>query len=310
MENTTSVLSLIIPLIITLLIGVIIRHRKIVSYQSINDIKTIIMNFLIPATVFNAFYKVDFTLDMLIICLTMSVISLLSFSIGNLLMRLFKSKSQILPYMCASIEGGTLGFTLFIMLFGAENLHYLAVMDLGIAFVFFGFLATKILFKNHDEINTKDVLKSFITPINIGILFGILISVSGISELIQNSSFGIVLDATLVHLSAPISALILIAVGYGIDFSKINVFETFKAVFSRMIVFGFFGFLMYHFVAMLVPDEPLYRYAVIVVFMLPPSYAYSVYIHEKNETSYLSSVLTVYTIFTLIAFSIFAWIVM
>ena len=58
----------------------------------------------------------------------------------------------------------------------------------------------------------------------------------------------------------------------------------------------------------LFPEDPLYRYASVLFALLPPTYAYSVYAKGESEQSYVGAVLGLYTILTIIGFTVFAWI--
>ena len=70
-----------------------------------------------------------------------------------------------------------------------------------------------------------------------------------------------------------------------------------------MAVFGAAVFLI---VRGLFPDDILYRYAVVMAFVLPPSYMYSMFTKGKDEEAYVGAVLALYTVITIIGFIILA----
>ena len=53
-------------------------------------------------------------------------------------------EEELFPYLCTTIEGGQMGFALFILLFGQDNLYHLALLDLGNALILFPVIVTRM----------------------------------------------------------------------------------------------------------------------------------------------------------------------
>ena len=116
-----------------------------------------------------------------------------------------------------------------------------------------------------------------------------------------------VLDETLSFLSAPVSALILLTVGYGLDFSRVKWGETFKTIGARVVIFAVFGAVLYRVFTAAFPAQPIVAYATIMAFILPPTFMYAVPIKDAEESAYVGSVLAIYTLITLIGFVGLTW---
>ena len=82
--------------------------------------------------------------------------------------------------------------------------------------------------------------------------------------------------------------------------------ETIRTVIARLIIYGTFGVLVVRIVRVLFPGDVMYLYGAVMAFIMPPSFAYTVYFREGEESAYAGAVLAVYTIFTIIGFCLVA----
>lgn len=306
MADTVSVLSVILPVVVMIALGMLARRKQLISQKGINDIKSILMNICIPALMFRTFYAASLTSKSALIVILMFGVTLATFGIGSLFRKLFHIRHEMGTYLCTSIEGGMLGYALFTLLFGQENLYHFALLDLGNALVLFPILMTRLRLRTESSVSGKDVARSVATPVNFAIAAGILVSVTGLGGTIQATGAGAVLDAILNFAGEPTSALILIVVGYGLVFDKVPWADTIKTVIARVIIYAAFGVLVFRIVKSLFPDDAMYLYGTIMAFIMPPSFAYTVYFREGEESAYAGAVLAVCTVFAIIGFCLVA----
>lgn len=307
MDKVYAVLQIVLPVILSLLIGVGLRKKRVISDASVGDIKTLLSTVCIPAVIFSTFYAADFTRSAALLVFSMTAFTIIAWLLGFGAQKLLHIDQPMAPYLCTSIEGGMLGFALFILLFGQENLYYMALLDLGNAIVLFPFFLTKIRLRVNGAADSGSAFKALVTPINLAILFGLLVNLTGLGARIAGTGVGSVLDATLSFLSAPVSALILLTVGYGLDFSRVKWGETFKTIGARLVIFVMFGAVFYKIFTAAFPAQPIVAYATIMAFILPPTFMYSVPIKDGEESAYVGSVLAIYTLLTLIGFVGLTW---
>ncbi|MDO4614761.1 MAG: hypothetical protein Q4B15_03940 [Lachnospiraceae bacterium] len=307
MNHTIEVISIVLPVLLTLAAGIVLRKLRILTNEGIRSIKNLLMNFCIPAIMFQTFYAASFTWHVLLLVFIMAVVTAAAFFAGKLLQRAAGVSQPLFPYLITTFEGGMLGYALFILLFGQDNLYHIALLDLGNALILFPFLTTFLKLRNEGTSPAaRDVAKGMITPINIVMFSGILVSITGLGALISNSGFGTVLNATLDFAHTPTSTLILLVVGYGINFSGIRWGETLRTILSRVIIIGILGVIVFFLTGTLFPADPFYRYGAFLFFCLPPSFVYSVYAKGESEETYLGSCLTLYTFITIIGFVLLA----
>ncbi len=355
MEKFADVLQVVLPVIVMIALGILARKKHILSQAGIEDVKSLIVNICLPAVIFNTFYATEFTGTAILLCVIMAVFTLGAWFIGSSAQRLLHVKQPLMPYLCTTIEGGMVGYALFILLFGQDNLYHLALFDLGNTIIVFPVLLTCLRMRTQGTVRVRETVRTLITPINIAIVSGLLVNACGLGSIISTSPVGAVMESVLSFVSGPTGALILLVVGFGMDFSDIRwsetlrtiaarvvIFgicgsvlsfvsgptgalillvvgfgmdfsdirwsETLRTIAARVVIFGICGVLVYRLVCTLLPADPLYGFAVIMTFILPPSFVFSAYTQGRQEESYVGSVLAVYTLLTLIGYSLLAWI--
>lgn len=307
MDKLYSVLQVVLPVVLTLLLGVLMRKKRMISEESVGDIKTLLSSLCIPAVIFSTFYAAEFDRAAALLVFSMTAFTIIAWLLGFGAQKLLHIDQPMAPYLCTSIEGGMLGFALFILLFGQENLYYMALLDLGNALVLFPYFLTRIRLRTEGTGASGNALKALATPINAAILLGLLVNLTGLGAQIAGTGIGSVLDATLSFLSAPVSALILLTVGYGLDFSRVRWGETFKTIAARLVIFAVFGAVLFKVFTAAFPGQPIVAFATIMAFILPPTFMYSVPIKDAEESAYVGSVLAIYTLFTLVGFIGLTW---
>ncbi len=307
MEKIVPTLAVVMPVLIALLAGMLLRKKQVITDQGASDIKSLIVNVCIPSLTFKSFYSADLSGGVPILIITMLVTMVLAYLVGSFLKKVLRVDQPMMPYLCTTIEGGMLGYALYILLFGQENLYHMALIDLGTALFLFLYLVTKLRLRTESSVSGKEILKSLITPINVAIVGGLGCNLLGIGRLISSSAAGDILEEVLSFLGAPTGMLILITVGYGLNFSDIRWSETLKTILSRLVIFGIAGPAVFLLISRIFAGDPMYAYGIMMAFTLPPSFVFSAYARGEQEESYVGSVLAIYLLLSLVAFSVIAW---
>ncbi len=307
MEKFIGIADMVLPVVVMIVIGILARKTGLISEKGISDIKTFIVRFTLPATLFQAFYTVKFTWREGVMLITIAAVSLIAFFLGFLICRLFKMSERIAPYLCTTIEGGSIGYALAILMSGQKNLYHFALLDVGNALIQWGVVMTVLQIRSEKGKSGKEIARSLVTPVNIAIVSGLLFSVTGIGPAISRMSAGFVVDDVLSFASAPTGPVIMMTIGYGLSLSGVRWKETLKGAAARAICFGVLGAVVFMLTPLIFPGDPLYKSAVLLFFIMPPTYAFSVFTRNEKEDAYVSSFLAIYTIFTIIAFIPVAW---
>ena len=293
-----EILGTVVPVILMLAIGVIAKHTKLLSREGINALKSVVVNITLPAVMLNAFATMNYSVKNILITLMMFLIC-----VGALLLgRLFVRESRFIPFLTTGFEAGMLGYSLFMLLYGQENISTFASIDLGQ--VLFVFTMYKVLLgaQGKQKFTPKQLAgEMFRSPTVIAILCGLILGVSGLYQALVPSGAAGLIDACTDFVSAPTSAIILITIGYDLSFAGLPWAKLGKAIFARvaiMAVMRVIAGLLVRAIGMGSSLDP----ALNIMFILPPPYVLPVFADDEKERSFVSSTLSVYTFLSILVF--------
>ena len=129
MTQTLSVLEMVLPVVIMILIGYFCRVSGILSKDGLGGIKSVISNITLPVVLFKAFYATSYSLDSLLMFSIIFISCSLALGCGFLLNR-FVSDSKLMPYLLSGFEVGMLGYALYGLLAGSDQLSYLSLIHI------------------------------------------------------------------------------------------------------------------------------------------------------------------------------------
>lgn len=307
MERFLGISEVALPVIVMIAIGAWARKTKFLSESGIEDIKSLIVKVCLPAVLFVAFYNMRFTWRESLMLGVFALMNLAAFTFGILVCALLKIKTPVAPFMCATIEGGSIGYALFMLLFGQSDLYHFALFDAGGAVTQWAVIISILQLRTKGKLRASELAKSLATPVNIAILAGILCSVTGFGQYLSSTRAGSIFEDVLNFVGAPVGPIIIMTVGYGLTFSNIEWSDTLKTVLARMLVFALFmGGIVYYIVGRMYPSDPLYRFGAVLYFIMPPTYAYGVFVNGKDESAFLSAYLALYTLITIFGYIVLA----
>lgn len=308
MDKLIGILKIVMPVLVMISIGFLCKKRNIIKKEGITGLKTFAVKIIIPFIIIKGFYNASFNFDILIIAIVMFLCCSVAFILGFLIKRLTRTKLRTLPFLMTGFEAGMFGYALYTLLFGADNVSYMVLICLGTTLFIFTIYISMLL-PSSNTITFKDSLKNIAkSRMFIAIVIGLTIGITGLGALIDNSAAGEIVKNILDIITSPIAAIILLVVGYELDFGKINIKLTLITVFSRLIIMGLLCFAVITLLDAVISINEYLRWAFILLFMLPPPFI-SVYVDDENENALLCPTLFIYTIITLIVFTVIAYII-
>lgn len=306
MDKLSGILNVVLPVIAMMAIGMTARKRNLITEEGISQIKSFVVNFTLPATLFGAFWAMKFTWREGIMVLVMAAVTAIAFAAGFVVPRLLGVKRDITPYLCTTIEGGSIGYAMMILLTGQEKLYHFALLDVGNALIQWPVVMTLLQLRQNRGKSGKEIARSLIRPLNVAIVAGILCSVTGIGPAIAATRAGEAISSVLNFVGTPTGAVKIMTIGYGLTFSHINWNENLRSVLSRASIYAVLGVVVYLLTPMIFPGDALYRQAVLLFFIMPPAFNLTMFTIGRKEEEYLSGVLAVYTVLTVIGFAVIA----
>ena len=258
------------------------------------------VNLTLPAVVFAAFATAEYSLQTIAIPVLVFLLCCAGLGLGKVLARLLRLPGRVTPYLAAGFEAGMLGYALFALLFPQASSARFAILDLGQTL--FVFTLYKALLSGGKE--TKSLWKDIVnTPILWGTFAGLLVGATGLfAWMVQNGSAAVVTSLT-DFLSAPTGMMILLAVGYDLDFGQIRWRETARFVVLRLAAMAIL------FAVLLLVNRTLlhgiiFEGAALLLFILPPPYVLPIFADEPSQRAQISSALSALTVVTLLLFAV------
>lgn len=309
MTNVIQVLNTILPVILILGIGIICRRSGIISREGIGALKSVVVNITLPAVMLGAFATMDYSWKNVIITLMMFAICFVAWFLGKIMRITLKMESRFVAFLCTGFEAGMLGYALFTLLYGSENLWSFATVDLGQ--VLFVFTLYKVLLgaDGENKVTAKSLLKEMYTsPVVIAIAVGVVLGATGLYKALEPSGISSLITACTNFVSAPTSAIILLTIGYDLVLNKIPWRKVASVSIVRIVIMIVMRICAGVVVRAIGLGDSLDT-ALNVMLILPPPYVLPVFADDENEREYVSASLSVFTLISIVGFMLLAIVV-
>ena len=298
----------VLPVLLLFVIGFFLQKISFFSAGSITEMKKLVSNLALPALLFQAFSSIEVEPKHLFLVVLVFLTCAVMVVLGKVFAKPFKVNSPYFALMMGGFEMGMLGYALFLGLYGQEHLGKIALVDLGqVVFVFFVLMA--LLIKERGDItHPRVLLKQFISsPVIIAIIIGLAVSFlkPHVNSTPLLATFGELIDM-LSRLTVP---LIAITIGYGIHFQKAGLKESLKTILVRKVIsIGLLLLLNELIVDRVLGMHPMYRYAMMVMFLTPPPFVISIFMKQddKRNMDYVANTLSLDTIVSVLLIILFA----
>ena len=300
MENLFRILQTALPVLAALALGVLCRKLNFLTRDGVDTLKKVVVNLTLPAVVFAAFATAEYSLQTIAIPVLVFLLCCLGLVLGRLLARLLRLPGRVTPYLAGGFEAGMLGYALFALLFPQASSARFAILDLGQTL--FVFTLYKALLSGGKE--TKSLWKDIVnTPILWGAFAGLLVGATGLFAWMTRNGSAAVVTSLTDFLSAPTGMMILLAVGYDLDFAEIRWRETARFVVLRLAAMAIL------FAVLLLVNRTLlhgiiFEGAALLLFILPPPYVLPIFADEPSQRAQISSALSALTVVTLLLFAV------
>lgn len=298
----------VFPVLLLFLVGFSLQKISFFSSRSIGEMKKLVSNLALPALLFQAFVSIEVEAKYLILVALVFATCAIMVILGKLIAKPAKIESPYFSLMMGGFEMGMLGYALFLGLYGEQHLGKIALVDLGqVVFVFFVLMALLIR-ERGDSGSASALLKQFVTsPVLLAILAGLI--ASGLKQYVEVGPFLASLGEFIDMLSRLTVPLIAITIGYGISFQKEGLALSLKTIVVRKIMALVFVLLLNTLIVdKLLGMAPMYRYAMMVMFLTPPPFVISIFMKQddKKNMDYVSNTLSLDTVVSVLVIIIAA----
>ena len=297
-----SILQMALPVLITFGLGYLCKRKQIFGEQGLKGLKAVVGNVTLPAVLFYAFFTAEYSGR---IALTFGVVFLscvLGLAVGFLLRRFVKPYGKFLPFLVTNFEGGMMGYALFGLLYAGQT-RIFAMVDIGQTFCAFTVFLATLKAVGGEKLSLKALGKNMVqNVVFVCIVLGAALGMLGAGEWLLASAVGPILTDVIQFIAAPTSALILIIVGYELDFQKSLLAPVLKTAGLRLLV-------MYSLLALgalvifsIIPFEKPLFVAMLLAYSLPGPFIIPIYANAAGDAEYISTTLSVQTMLSIALF--------
>jgi len=310
MDQTIEILNKVLPVPLLIGLGFLLGRRRILSHETIGQLRTMVLTLALPAVLFLSFLDMELDASYLLLVLFMFALCLVLWLLGQLAKRLFRVDSDYFPFLLTGFEYGMLGISLFGTAFGIEHIGPIAVTALGHEiFIWFLFLPL-LLIKRDGKQNLAATAKSFITsPVIIAILASLGLNALGARDLLYELPLtGAILEAGrfLGYLTVP---LVLIIIGYGIRFERGALGRAFGIVGYRLALLIPLALLVCrYFIRELLGLPPIFEIAMFSFLILPPPFIIPLFVRKNlgtEEHALINNTLTIHALVSIVVYIIY-----
>lgn len=299
-----EIFSKILPVVLLFLVGTVFRRFRFMKADTIEDLKKLIINVSLPALLFLSFSKTEFEAKHLLIILSVFAAVLFALLFGKGIQSFTKIKSPYFPLLLTNFEAGMLGYSIFSVLFGEENVYIFAIIDLG-QVTFFYLVIAGILTNLRDGHSTKkEQFTSFIkNPILLAVILGVIVQKTGLINILSSNPLSNSILQTAALIATITTPLICLVIGYEIQIERSSIGKVVKVVVIRMLMLFAFGVLISNFIINhLLHLDHLFMAAVMTMFMLPPPFVIPLFIkgEDRENKTFINNVLSVHTVVTIV----------
>ena len=300
MEQVISILETALPVFLALGLGMLCRKTGFLSREAVDALKKVVINLTLPAVLVGAFATAEYSTSTIILPVLVYLLCCLALGLGFVLIRAFRVKGRLTPFLASGFEAGMLGYALFVLLFPEVSVSKFAILDLGQTL--FVFTLFKILLSGKTDLKAigKDMVR---TPILWAVLAGVLIGTTGLFGLMEKAGVSGVLTSATDFISAPTGMIILLTVGYDLVPKEIPWKRTIGLIALRLAVMAvILGITVLLNRTLL--NGIIFEWAMVLMVILPPPYVIPVFADEPEERVQISSALSALTLLTMILFAV------
>lgn len=309
MINFTAIINQVLPILLLLCLGSVIRSRALLAPETMVGIQKIVVNLALPALLFSAFTKIDLKISYLTLSAVIFSSCIVLFLLGKVHQKLFASRHLYQPYLTTGFEYGMLGVSLFGGAYGLQHIGYIAIVDLGHELFIWFVLFPLLLAQRDGKQNSRAVAQSFLkNPVVLAIVLGVIVNVCGLTDTLTETAVLGGLVKCIELLTGMTIPLILIVVGYGIRFKGGNIKEALRFIafrYSLVIPFAFCVNVVL--IRNILHLEKAFEIAVYTLFLLPSPFIIPLFMKEDMviEKEYINNILALQTLLTIAIFTVF-----
>ena len=305
-----KVLEIISPVLVMIILGILCRKWKLLNKNGIDSMKALVTNIMLPVAIFHALATSDYGAETAKLVGIMFIMLVVSFGIGFLMKPLMtENYRKYLPFMVSVYEGGSMAYPLYTSLCGQENLSQIAVLDIaGLLFGFSIYMGMLGQTENGEKINVKKLAVSAVkTPAFIASVLGIIAGLTGVIKFILVSPAGGIYTSVENILTAALTAIILIVVGFSMELTPELFRPCVRTIVMRIVLQAVMIVCVLLAVHSFIGINKLLDLAVITYMSASATFMMQTFLKREDGSAYVSTTNSLYCIVSVVVYMILAF---
>lgn len=297
----------LLPVFLMMALGIVARTRKWITPVQKDGAKKIVFSILFPVLIFNIVFASELSVSTLLIVGYVTFGFILAYLIGKAITRFTgKTYAHISPYLLTTCEGGNVALPLYVSIVGASHAINIVTFDMAGTIIAFVIVPVLVAKQSAGDMDLGDLVKKiFSNSFVLAVLFGLLLNLTGIYHMLQNSMFFEMYHNSISMITSPITAMILFSLGYDLKVDADIIKPIVKLGLGRimtglLIILGFF------LVFPSLMQEKIFMIAVFLYFMSPTGFALPMQLaplcKDEGDDSFMSAFISLFMIVTLSAY--------
>jgi predicted permease len=210
----------ILPVLLIIALGVLLRRMRILSIATVGELKKLAVTVTLPALLFLAFANLHAEARYLGIIAIMFLACFGGLLVGRLVQPLTGIRASTFPMLFTGFEAGMMGYALFSSIYGTENLHWFALVDLGhVLFVFIVLIPVLQRSKGGVWVFRDLIVGMVRTPVILAIAAGLVADQVGFLQALTRSSVTAGIPQAIAIVGGMTTPLVAILIGFDLRLS-------------------------------------------------------------------------------------------
>lgn len=307
-----KILEVILPILVMASLGAVCRATGFLSRETVEQLKKLITKIILPTAIFHALATAEYNAGVAIVVGVMFLMILVTFGVGFLLRRFLPDPyRKYVPFMVSVYEGGLIAYPLYANLCGAENLSRIAMLDIpGLLFGFSIYMGLLQELESGVKPSAKTLVRDAVrNPAFIASVLGVICGLTGIIRRLIASPAGILYTGVESLVTAPMTAMILLVVGYGIKPEMSLVCPCLKTILLRIAVQGTAMVPTMLVLRALIPGDQLLILAVILYMSAPATFSMQSFLKGEQESAYAATTSSLYCLVSILVYVVAAMVI-
>lgn len=303
MELALKIAQMVVPVVAMICLGCLCRRQGYIDDKGLQGLKGLIGNITLPVVLFNAFFTARYNMRVLLVFLVVYIGFGISLFFGFMTKRFVKPYDRFMPFLLSSAEGGMLGYALFALIGGNGAASVFATVDIGQTVFAYTVYLSALKIADGQKAGIRFILQNIAAnKACLGMAAGILLGITGASAYILESEAGGIVTELISFITAPTAGLILVIVGYELEFKSELLRPVFKTVLLRLAIMSAVLAAGCMIIFSLTPFDKQLFMAMLLMYALPAPFIIPLFADTGKDGAYISTSLSVGTLLTVLFF--------